>query len=205
MSILLAEMNRKLDSLLSLKTAVESIEHSVQMLSDQYDEVLKCLNVRGNDINGLKKRVDQIERVGTEHEVQELKSQLNNLEWRSRRQNLEIHGVCETEREDLLSVVNDVAAKLGVDELKSEEVLAVHRLPAKPGNTKGIIVRFARQETRELWLSKKRALNRASGTGRLYIAENMTRQGRNPLWQVKEWARAKHYQFVWYRNGKVFV
>ncbi|KAG0423042.1 hypothetical protein HPB47_001166, partial [Ixodes persulcatus] len=119
-----------------------------------------------------------------------------------RRQNLEIHGVCETEWEDILSVV--VAAKLDVDELKSE-VLAVHRLPVKPGNTRGIIVRFARQETRDLWLSKKRALNRASGTGHLYIAENMTRQARNLLWQVKEWARAKHYQFVWYRNGKVFV
>ncbi|KAG0418841.1 hypothetical protein HPB47_004547 [Ixodes persulcatus] len=153
------------------------------MLFDQYDEVLKRLNVQGNDINGLNKRVDQIERAGTDHEAQELKSQLNDLEWRSRRQNLEIHGVCETEREGLLSVVNDAA---------------------KPGNTRGIIERFARQESRELWLSKKRALNRVSGTGHLYIAENM-RQGRSLLWQVKEWARAKHYRFVWYRNGKVFV
>lgn len=204
-AILLMDMNRKLDTLLLLKETVQGIEHTVQMISDQYDDILHRLNEQENDIKDLKKRVDKIERADAANEVRELRSELNELEWRSRRKNIEIHGVLETEGEDLLGVVKGVASKLGVEELKTEEVSAVHRLPSKPGKTRGIIVSFARQETRDAWLSKKRVLNRSSGSGRLYITENMTKQGRTLLWQAREWAKVSNYKFVWYKNGKVFV
>ncbi|KAG0411941.1 hypothetical protein HPB47_010915 [Ixodes persulcatus] len=159
------------------------------MISDQYDDILHRLNEQENDIKDLKKRVDKIERADAANEVRELRSELNELEWRSRQKNIEIHGVLETEGEDLLGVVKSVASKLGVEELKTEEVSAVHRLPSKPGKTRGIIVSFARQETRDAWLSKKRVLNRSSGSGRLFITENMTKQGRTLLWQAREWAK----------------
>lgn len=59
-----------------------------------------------------------------------LSQSVRDLEWRSRRLNLEIHGIPQLENENLVSLVNDVVAKLNVPILK--HISAVHRLPSNP-------------------------------------------------------------------------
>lgn len=128
---------------------------------------------------------------------------LDKLEYRSRRMNLEIHGIKETEGEDLLAKLNEIAKQISLPSLTRSELETIHRLPAKPGKTRGIIVRFLNQETRDKWLSKRRQLK--SENSNTYICENMTRQARELLTMTKEWARKSGFAFVWHANGKVLV
>lgn len=196
-------MNKKLNSLLSMKETVDSIEVSVQSMSDKYDELLEHVNQQDKDIKNLKKRVQKIENTETEGQLVGLKQDLNQLEWCSRKQNLEVHGVRQAENEDLLSLVNQVAVKLDVPLLTPSEIVSMHRLPSKPDKVPGIIVRFAQQQTRDHWLDQRRNLKRPED--REYLLENMTRQDKALLWSTKEWARENNYQFVWHRNGNIFI
>lgn len=200
---LLASMNLKLNSLLSMKETVSAIETSVQNMSDQYDELLKSVGQHDKDIKSLTKRVEKIENAGTEGQLAELKRELNRLEWHNRKQNLEIHGVPQTANENLLSLVNEVAAKLDVPTLVPCEIVSMHRLPTKPDKIPGIILHFAQQPTRDRWLDKRRNLKRPKDNE--YILENMTRQDKALLWSTKQWAREHNFQYVWHRNGNIFV
>lgn len=196
-------MNKKLNSLLSMKETVDGIEVSIQTMSDKYDELLEHVRQQDNDIKSLKKRVQKIENAGNDRQPAEVKQDLNQLEWRSRIQNLEIHGVRQAENEDLLSLVNQVAVKLGVPTLTPSDIASMHRLSSKPEKIPGIIVRFAQQQTRDHWFDQRRNLKRPQDSE--YLLENMTRQDKALLWTTKEWAREHNYQFAWHRNGKIFV
>lgn len=155
------------------------------------------------ELKAVKKRLAAVEKAGTSDAVAQLQSDVNELEWRSRKQNLEIYGIQETENENLLSKVNEVATKLGVPTLQANEVVSMHRLPAKPGKERGTIVRFVKQETRDKWLGNRKKLTTPGS--KMYITENLTRYNRMLLSAAKNWAKANDYQFVWHNSGRVFI
>lgn len=200
---LLTEINAKLDSLTPLKETVDSIEQSMQVLSGKYDEILEKLNKQDGEIRNLRQRVDKMEKVNAKAEIKFLKEQVNELEWRGRRQNLEIHGIPAEANEDLLEKINDVAKNLDQPELSDADVIAVHRVRGKPDKVPGIVVRFARQSVRDKWLDCRRKLRRSETA--VHIMENLTKQNKTLLWLVKEWAKSSQYQYTWHRDGKIFV
>lgn len=199
----LAEIDRKLSSLLELPAQVSCMEKSVQVLSDHFDAIQQRLDTHDNDIKDVKSRLEKIEKQGAIQQLSQLESDVEDLQRRSRRLNLEIQGVTEDDGEDLLSKVNGVAQRLQVALLCRQDVVALHRLPGKPGKPRGIIVRFARQELADAWLANKRNL-RNSGD-KVYIAENLTLRTRKLLYFAKEWAKSAGYRYVWCSNGKVLV
>ncbi|KAH7981757.1 hypothetical protein HPB52_001059 [Rhipicephalus sanguineus] len=116
--------------------------------------------------------------------IAEMQAEIDDLEWRSRRLNLEFHGIPKTEPEDLLSKINEIAAQLHLDTL---DVAAVHRLPSRPDRIPAVIVRFTRQEVRDKWLAGRRALRIANSN--VYVSENMTKRSRDLLSKCKEWIK----------------
>lgn len=69
------------------------------------------------------------------------------------------------------------------------DVSAIYRLPARPGNIPGVIVRFIRQTTRDQWFENihKLKVNNSS----VFILENLTSRNKHLLGMVKEWAKEK--------------
>lgn len=199
----LGTINEKLEILLTLKKSVGSIELSVQKLSDKYDEVLKQISKHGNDIETLKQRVKVLEQKENEMEIDKLKHDLNELEWRCRSQNLEIHGVPETANEDLMTKLNEVAQMLDVPQLSANELVSLHRLPSRADKVPGIIARFVSRSTRDLWLENRLKLK--GKDGKTHLTENLTKHDKNLLWATKQWAKNNGFKFAWHRNGKTFV
>lgn len=202
-AVMLASITKKLDALLPLRETVNGIEQSIQLLSEKYDKVQEKMNQHEGDLKDLKKRVRNIEQNGANENLNRLKQEVHELEWRSRRQNLEIHGIPASINESLIEKVNEVAKKLELSELTAHDVVAVHRLATKPDKIPGIIVRFTNQATRDVWLERRTRLKR--GRDDAYLLENMTRQDRSLLWNTREWAREKKFQYTWYRNGRIFT
>lgn len=199
----LVELNTKLDSLLTLPTKIGELEASVQVLSDKFDEFQARLASQEKVTQELTKRVQKLEGADSTKELTQLQLDVNGLEYHSRRLNVEIHGVQETEKEDLLTKVNEIAKQIKVPPLSRNDVEAIHRLPAKPGKTRAIIVRFTRQELRDSWLANKKELKKENKN--TYICESLTRLARVLLSKAKEWQLESGYQFVWYSYGKVRV
>lgn len=201
----LASINQKLECLPLLNAKVETMENSIQYMSKQFDDFEKKIKRHKTDIKELKKRVTELEERDEENRVtqERLLQEVNELEFRSRRLNLEIHGVSGEQGEDLMVLLNKVANKLEVPEITQNDIVSAHRLPARQGNVPGIIVHFTRQQDRDAWLKKKNALK--NSMPRVYIQENLTRRNRELLQKAKDQAKEKGYAFAWYTGGKVLV
>lgn len=119
---------------------------------------------------------------------------MNDLEWRSRKLNLELHGIDKSENENLLQKVNKIAAKLELAPLVETDITAVHRLPGKPDKVPGIIVRFTKPSTRNAWLHAKKKLNKDRSDP--FILENLTKHNRALLQTAKDWASNRQYAYV---------
>lgn len=200
---ILVGINEKLEKLMTLKNTVESIEQSVQLMSDQYDELLVHVRHQDKEISQIKKRVDALERREQSGGAHQLMQDVNELEWQSRKLNLEFHGIPVSENEDLLSKVNDVASKINVPELSVTDVVSIHRLPAARDKVPGIIVRFARQSVKDAFLAKKSELNRLKIY--CFILENLTKRNKVLLTATKDWARNHDYKYVWHKNGRIYI
>ncbi|XP_077486835.1 uncharacterized protein LOC144098211 [Amblyomma americanum] len=133
----------------------------------------------------------------------QLRREVNELEFRNRQLNLEIHGVPLVQGENLHNVLNGVADQLETPHLVEHDIASVHRLPAQKDKIPGIIVRFTRQSTRESWLSKKSKLN--DSHPRIFIQENLTRHNRDLLQATKNWAKEAGFKYVWHTHGKVLL
>lgn len=199
----LMSIKEKVDSLLSIKETVDKMEHSVEMLSEKYDDVLSQLKRQDRDITSLRKRVEELENSDSAKEIKNLKKEVNELEQYGRRQNLEVHGIPQSENENLLTKLNDVAVKLSLAQLTERDVEAIHRLPSKPDKIPVVLVRFSSRGTKETWLSKKREIREARH--QVYFHENLTRQNKKLLWMAKTKAEEMHFRFVWTANGKLFA
>lgn len=77
----------------------------------------------------MKNRIENLEKSESSKLTSELTNEVIEMEWRSRRQNLEIHGIPMKENENLRTVVNEIVIKLGAQELISSDIAAMHRLP----------------------------------------------------------------------------
>ncbi|KAH7985766.1 hypothetical protein HPB51_005948 [Rhipicephalus microplus] len=202
LTICLADITRRLDALAGLPAQVGEIKVSIQLLSQKYDDILNCQAKQEKDISSLNRRVGKLEADCTSSDIQQLKATVNDLEFRSRRLNIEVHGIRVTPDENLLCKLNDVAKIANLPELTGNDIAAIHRLPAKPNKTPGIIVRFAQQSIRDKWLGRRKALRDASNVS---ITENMTQQNRELLRNAKDWAQNNGYRFSWHCNGKILV
>lgn len=64
---------------------------------------------------------------------------VHDLQWRSRKLILEVHGI--PEKEDFVAKLNGVAKKVGWAHSTLNDLDAIHRLLCKPGTVPGIIGR----------------------------------------------------------------
>lgn len=199
----LATVIRKLDELLPLKQTVHEMECSIQNMSLKFDEAMQRLDSQEKDIKFLKKRVEKIENEAGPKVLTEVQEAVNDLEWRSRRLNLEFHGLPVTPNEDLLLKINELATVLDVPQLAPTDVTAIHRLPAKPDKIPGVIVHYNRQADRDLWLSKRAKLKEPKNG--VFILENITKRNRELLNVAKQWAAENGFRFAWHSNGKILL
>lgn len=200
---LLLDIRGKLDELMPLKQTVGDIEASIKLMSEKYDKVLVDIAKHDGEIKSLKSRVSKLEKSNSEHDLSKVSTAVNELEYHSRKLNIEIHGIKQTKDESLMSKVNEIASKLSLQPINEQSITAIHRLPSKADKIPGIIVRFVNQATRDRWLDKRKVLQSVAPGH--FISENLTARNRALLKLAKDWTSENGYRFAWHRNGKVLV
>lgn len=189
----LADMNEKLEGLLSLKGSVDSllslsvklsellslkplvenlsetvigVQKSVEFLSADYDGILKLSTANEQTCKALQDEVSCLKSTVQLQatEIQEIRGVLNDNEQHSRLANLEVHGFPLTRGEDHTSFASDLAVKLKISHFRKSDILAIHRLPVKREKTPPILIRFASVGMKESWMEARGAL-RSLGQG----------------------------------------
>lgn len=191
------------------------IKKSMTFFSEKLDETNKLLEVTNNNYKEVKKEVEELKQKNSELtlEIKEIKVRLRHMEQYSRKCNVEISGVPVTNREDAVTVVEDVGKAIGVT-LRREEVAAAHRVPTfRTGKAPSIVVQFTTRTTRDQWIAKAKvkrdltadAINRSFPKTRVFIGEHLTPETKILLSRAKDKCKALGWKFVWCREGKVYV
>lgn len=142
---------------------------------------------------------DEANRVTQDRLLQEV----NALEFRSRRLNLEIHGVSAEQGGVLMVLLNKVANKLEVSERTENDIVSAHRLLARQSNVLRVIVNFTRLRDRDALLKERNTPK--NSMPRNFIQKNLTRHNRELLQKAKDETKEKRYAFAWYTGGKLIV
>lgn len=148
--------------------------------------------------------------------IKELERREDESNQYSRINCIEINGIPEIEKEDVLEVVKSVGRSLDVA-LTEESVDACHRLGPKHRSgiqPRGIIVKFTRRIKKEEFL-KQRRVKRDLNTHDVgyvdnpaeivYINESLTKARREVYKEVRTLKKTYKYSYVWVRGGTILV
>lgn len=118
------------------------------------------------------KVVERESKEGRNHALQaQLQKQVCDLEYKSRRLNLDLQRVPVANGENLVSVFIQVAGNLEVPHLSEQDIISIHRLPTRQDKIPGTFVRLTRQSIKYRWMSKRSKLKDAQS--RIFIQENL--------------------------------
>ncbi|KAF0313576.1 hypothetical protein FJT64_015908 [Amphibalanus amphitrite] len=182
--------------------------------------IKKELAKRDEKIEVLQKQLD--EKVS---EVDGLKMQIDEIEQYSRKYCINIKGVPETQREDPIEIVMNIANGIGVT-LQASDIDVAHRIgrserTARGVKTRDLCVKFrSYQKRQEMWQSRKalrskpqagRRMTRAKGANQgeqvpeVFMYENLTRHRQKVMYVARELKRANKLWAVWSDGGVMKV
>ncbi|CAK1589849.1 unnamed protein product [Parnassius mnemosyne] len=188
------------------------LENSVQFNCDQYDHVQKkmeLLSVNKKAIESLESKMDLLT-----NENRLLQLEINTNNQRDRLLNLEIVGVPEIKDEDLTNLIISIAKQSNVT-ISPNDILEVNRVTPKikqQGRPKNIIAKLKSRLLKDNIISGTRK-NRLTtkdlaihGSVRpVYVNEHLTQFNKLLLKKCRETAKLKQYQYIWTKNGRIYV
>lgn len=116
-------------ALKEIKCQLQTLTESVDFLSNKHDQFCKELE----EVKKEGKERDKIIKKLTEenrylyHELNKTKEELQDLQQYNRNKNVELHGIEEREKENVMDIVRDVAEKLRLP----KDIDVAHRLKSK--------------------------------------------------------------------------
>lgn len=148
--------------------------------------------------------------MAVENEAKEQEKRLTSIEQYSRKNNLEIQGVIQTENES----VSDVLAKIGnaiKEPITGADVEVCHRVPTRDADKTNIVVQFRSRAKRDAVLRKARKArptNNAIGMSEatpIYVNEHLC-PARKRLLALSIKKKHEHkWKSVWTNNGQIFA
>lgn len=194
-----------------IKNQFKEYEKSLEYNSKLVHDLTITLSGVSQEIKELKKKNEEleIERVALRSEVSALKTEVLDLQQYSRRKNLEISGVPESENEDLPKLL---CALFESDQI-TEKIRVAHRIPnSKKDKHKSIIVQFDTKANRNMYLSSYKKTNKlASDLSKnfnqtpIYVNEHLAPALKHLLYLAKTFKRENNFKYCWIKDGKLFL
>lgn len=203
------------EELKTFKSDMTELSSSVQFVSDALDTSNKLMTDIREELTNLKKENKELREHSTilSTEVRDLKERLRNLEQYTRKNNVEVSGIPETAGENVLDIVSDMGAVLGV-EINEHQVNAAHRVPSyKKDRTPSIVIQFNTRVTKDTLLAKFREMKTLSAhqvnpvfpQQKVYVNEHLSPENKVFLARLKQKCKEVGYTYAWCRDGKFFV
>lgn len=204
-----------LSELALFKTEMIEMTNLVQFISDKIDKTNLLMEKISNEMSEVRKEIQEVrvKNASLTTEVNELKERLRNLEQYSRRSNIELSGIPETQNENVLQIVKDVGAALGL-EVDESQVSAAHRIPAyNKERNPSLIVQFQKKIVKDEWVNKykenksfsAKQINPAFPDQRVYLNDHLSPENKLFLKALKNKCKDIGYTYAWCRDGKFFA
>lgn len=211
-------INNQLDA---LKVELKSF------IAQQIAEVIKSIDFNSDSIKTLTSKNEKLEKeicslnstvksvmnenIMLKSKVDQLTVEVVELQQYSRRTNMEISELPETENEDLAELTNKILEDLDVKD--ACEVLATHRVPTRnPLKIKPIIVQFQSKTAKEKCLQAAKAkklkakdVNPKFPENPIFFNEHLCPAIKSLFFEARKFKRNNNYKFCWVRDSKIFL
>lgn len=200
----------------AIYSVIEELKSNVGTVCSQYEELRNALSEKSQMIDNLK-----TENRTLQLQLDAINSQINTMEQQSRACNVEIQCVPENRNENLLTVIKQLGNIISRP-LDDSEIMNIHRVPKinqASERPRAIVAKLVSPRVRDELLAAVKQFNRSHESEKLhsghlgyadekhpvYVTEHLSPANKKLHAAVRAAAKEKQYQFVWVRNGKIFV
>lgn len=189
-----------------------NLQKSLQFNDSQYEDLAKktCeLSVETKKILNLEAELKCLQ-----IENRKLKIDFNANDQRERLMNLEIVGIPEDKNENLTEILFKLASYAGLN-VSRNEILHMNRITPKTkvqGRPRVILVKFASRLTKDNFFSQVRKcrittkdINLHGEPKPIFINDHLSPHNKLLLRKCKEFTKLKQYQYVWLKNGRIYI
>ena len=191
----------------------KNLAEAIRKLHELIDDFRKEIRENSTQIVALKAELELV-KDNNRQMCKEFTARINNMEQRSRINNIEIvgldkPGVDETDLELSQSFLNDVM-EAGIEE---SDIEALHEVPSRRKDKKRVIIcHLKSRKKRDDLLNRKavhqkklRERNEAFGSSRVYVNEHLSPGNRKLFAMASQKKFEMKFKFLWTKNGVVFV
>lgn len=190
-----------------LGKSIEACHDLISDLSRRLDDNSETIKRQQGEIDNL-----TLENISLKKDVNFLSTRLDDLDQYGRRGTMEVYGIPESDREDLVETVIGIGKAVDLNISKSS-IDTCHRLKKLPGKTSsGIIIKFVRRSDA---VSFQRGVRRKkltttdiglSGGHPIFVNLSLTRSRRILLGNARKEVKNKHLSAAWVDwTGRVLV
>ncbi|XP_047546089.1 uncharacterized protein LOC125077999 [Vanessa atalanta] len=199
-----------------LREEITDIKTSVTFVSKQYDEFMKEHRANVTALKNLSEQNNKLEST-----IDILKARINDLEQRSRSNNLELQCVPESKSENLVKILQQLGSVIGVNitEDKIMNITRVAKVNRHSTRPRSIIVQFNTCLTRDNVLAAVIKYNKSNSRNKLntsdigvggekkpiYIMEHLSPENKALHAATRLKAKELGYKYTWVRNGRILI
>lgn len=220
---MLTQMRTSLKSVLNselkvIREEIADMKNSINFINSQYEDFLKEHRVNQTAVKDLKEHNTKLEAT-----INTLNIRVNELEQRSRYNNLELQCVPERKNENLIKIVEQLGSVIGLD-ITTEKIMNVTRVAKvnrQSTRPRSIIVQFNSPLTRDSVLAAVIKYNKNNPRNKLntshigigmsgekqpiYVMEHLSPENKALHAAARLKAKEKGYKYVWVRNGRILM
>lgn len=209
-------LSREFESLKIEINSLRDLKCSLEFLSDEYDKIKSDLQASEERVKSLTNSNQVLQT-----RVEELSQRLILVEQHSRETNIEINGIPESKTENLISVAKQLCSTISVSPavVETASCTRVRKMNSSDNRPRAIIVKLPSIRSRDEILAAVSKFNKNNQTDKLnaahlgfagaktpvYVSEHLSPYFKALHARTRQVAREKSYQFVWIRNGHIFV
>lgn len=188
---LILKMNKDLQTLLPMEAKM--------------NKILQLVQAQNEKIERLEKQLEEQRQENTElrGDLKNARDDVDDLQQRSRINNIIINGIPEAKGEDVYRLVENIGDKLGISNPASHVQVAHRVKTTTTGKAKPIVVRMLNSRTRDLWTAAFR--QKQLWKQKIFVSEHLTKKNQDLLAKTKALKLQHQYQFVWVKDCKIFV
>lgn len=200
----------------SIHKIIAEIRNSVTFVCTQNEDLSKELKEKSLLVDSLKAQNESLQ-----SQISAVVIQCNIMEQQARNCNIEIQCVPEDKNENLLTTIKKLGQAVS-RELADNEIVNFHRVPKlnqDSNRPRAIVAKFINLRVRDDILAAVKQFNKSHSSCKLhsghlgvagskqpvYVGEHLSPANKKLHAAARAAVKAKQYEFIWIRNGKIFV
>lgn len=199
-----------------IRDQMESMEKSMAFMNNQYEDLFK-------KYTASEENMKELQRENSEMKVcmSDLHTRINQLEQQTRANNVEIQCLPEKKQENLIDIVSQISKVVGsgIHDGDIRHCTRVAKQNASNTRPRAVVVQLASPRSRDQFLAATIKYNRSNPDNKLntthlgytgpkspiYITEHLSTTNKSLHAAARVKAKELGYQFVWVRNGRIFM